>query len=48
MVVDNTFASPYCQTPLNLGADVVVHSTTKFVGGHNGPPEKVTCCVSLT
>ncbi len=35
VVVDNTFASPYCQTPLNLGADVVVHSTTKFVGGHS-------------
>jgi cystathionine gamma-synthase len=35
VVVDNTFASPYCQAPLNLGADVVVHSTTKFVGGHS-------------
>jgi cystathionine gamma-synthase len=35
VVVDNTFASPYCQSPLNLGADVVVHSTTKFVGGHS-------------
>lgn len=34
LVVDNTFASPYLQTPLALGADVVVHSTTKYVGGH--------------
>ena len=35
LVVDNTFASPYLQTPLTLGADVVVHSTTKYVGGHS-------------
>src|SRR5439155_23055434 len=34
-VVDNTFATPYLQTPLSLGADVVVHSTTKYVGGHS-------------
>src|SRR5262249_45029009 len=34
-VVDNTFATPYLQTPLALGADVVVHSTTKYVGGHS-------------
>ena len=34
LVVDNTFASPYLQQPLALGADVVVHSTTKYVGGH--------------
>lgn len=34
-VVDNTFASPYLQQPLTLGADVVVHSTTKYVGGHS-------------
>jgi methionine-gamma-lyase len=33
-VVDNTFATPYCQRPLSLGADVVVHSTTKFLSGH--------------
>ncbi len=32
--VDNTFASPYCQRPLTLGADVVMHSTTKYIGGH--------------
>jgi cystathionine gamma-synthase len=35
LVVDNTFATPYLQTPLALGADVVVHSTTKYVGGHS-------------
>jgi cystathionine gamma-synthase len=35
LVVDNTFASPYLQTPLALGADIVVHSTTKYVGGHS-------------
>jgi cystathionine gamma-lyase len=34
-VVDNTFASPYLQNPLSLGADVVVHSTTKYIGGHS-------------
>jgi cystathionine beta-lyase/cystathionine gamma-synthase len=33
--VDNTFATPYFQTPLDLGADVVVHSTTKYIGGHS-------------
>jgi cystathionine gamma-synthase len=35
LVVDNTFATPYLQQPLNLGADVVVHSTTKYMGGHS-------------
>ncbi len=35
LVVDNTFASPYLQRPLPLGADVVVHSTTKYLGGHS-------------
>ncbi|MDP9416949.1 MAG: cystathionine gamma-synthase [Actinomycetota bacterium] len=35
LVVDNTFASPYLQQPLLLGADVVVHSTTKYMGGHS-------------
>jgi cystathionine gamma-synthase len=34
-IVDNTFASPYLQQPLGLGADVVVHSTTKYCGGHS-------------
>jgi cystathionine gamma-synthase len=35
LVVDNTFASPYLQQPLGLGADAVVHSTTKYLGGHS-------------
>jgi cystathionine gamma-synthase len=35
LAVDNTFASPYLQRPLTLGADVVVHSTTKYLGGHS-------------
>ena len=35
LVVDNTFATPYLQQPLTLGADVVVHSTTKYIGGHS-------------
>jgi cystathionine beta-lyase/cystathionine gamma-synthase len=35
VVVDNTFASPYLQRPLDLGADVVLHSTTKYIGGHS-------------
>ena len=35
VVVDNTFASPYLQRPLELGADIVLHSTTKYLGGHS-------------
>src|SRR3954454_7445222 len=35
VVVDNTFATPYLQQPLELGADVVMHSTTKYLGGHS-------------
>jgi cystathionine gamma-synthase len=35
LVVDNTFATPYLQQPLSLGADAVVHSTTKYLGGHS-------------
>jgi len=34
-VVDNTFASPYCQNPIDWGIDLVVHSTTKYLGGHS-------------
>ena len=34
VIVDNTFATPFCQRPLTLGADVVVHSTTKYISGH--------------
>ena len=33
--VDNTFASPYLQNPLELGADIVMHSATKYLGGHS-------------
>jgi cystathionine gamma-lyase len=35
LVVDNTFMSPYCQNPLDLGADLVIHSVTKYIGGHS-------------
>lgn len=35
LVVDNTFASPYFQKPLDLGADIVIHSATKYIGGHS-------------
>lgn len=35
LIIDNTFLSPYFQNPLNLGADIVIHSGTKFLGGHN-------------
>ena len=35
LVIDNTFSSPYFQTPLDLGADIVVHSATKYLGGHS-------------
>ena len=35
MIVDNTFLSPYFQNPLKLGADIVIHSGTKYLGGHN-------------
>ncbi|MFN2615433.1 MAG: cystathionine gamma-synthase [Actinomycetota bacterium] len=44
VVVDNTFATPYLQQPLSLGADVVVHSTTKYLGGHS---DVVGGCVAL-
>ena len=35
LCVDNTFASPYLQNPLDLGADIVLHSATKYIGGHS-------------
>lgn len=35
VIVDNTFATPFCQNPLDLGADIVWHSTTKYIGGHS-------------
>ncbi len=34
LCVDNTFASPYCQRPFNQGADIIIHSTTKYFSGH--------------
>lgn len=43
LVVDNTFASPYLQRPLELGADIVVHSTTKYIGGHSDVIGGVVC-----
>ena len=43
LVVDNTFASPYLQKPLELGADVVLHSTTKYIGGHSDVVGGVVC-----
>lgn len=43
LVVDNTFASPYLQRPFALGADVVVHSTTKYIGGHSDVVGGVVC-----
>ena len=35
LAVDNTFATPFLQTPLDLGADIVMHSATKYLGGHS-------------
>lgn len=55
VVIDNTFATPYNQKPLNLGADVVVHSCTKFLNGHSdvmagaivGKKDYITECVNI-
>jgi cystathionine gamma-lyase len=43
LVVDNTFASPYLQNPLNLGASIVMHSVTKYLGGHSDVVMGATC-----
>ena len=43
LVVDNTFASPYLQKPFKLGADVVLHSTTKYIGGHSDVVGGIVC-----
>jgi cystathionine beta-lyase/cystathionine gamma-synthase len=43
-VIDNTFASPYCQNPLKLGADIVWHSTTKYISGHSDVLGGVAMC----
>ncbi len=44
LVVDNTFMSPYFQRPLDLGADVVMHSVTKYIGGHSDTVMGALCC----
>jgi len=44
LAVDNTFCSPYFQSPLNLGADLAVHSVTKYIGGHSDVVMGVVCC----
>ncbi len=44
LIVDNTFLSPYFQNPITLGADIVVHSGTKFLGGHNDTISGFLCC----
>jgi len=44
VIVDNTFCSPYLQTPLTLGCDVVLHSATKYIGGHGDVVAGVTVC----
>lgn len=46
LVVDNTFATPYLQQPLLLGADIVVHSTTKYLGGHSDVVGGAILCCS--
>lgn len=43
LVVDNTFASPFLQNPLDLGADIVMHSVTKYIGGHSDVVMGATC-----
>ena len=47
LVVDNTFATPYLQQPLVLGADIVVHSTTKYLGGHSDVVGGAVLCRSI-
>jgi cystathionine gamma-lyase len=46
LAVDNTFASPYLQQPLNLGADLVIHSATKYIGGHSDLVLGIVCGTS--
>jgi len=48
LVADNTFATPYLQQPLGLGADVVVHSTTKYLGGHSDVVGGAVCTDAAT
>lgn len=44
LIVDNTFLSPYFQNPIDLGADIALHSGTKFLGGHNDTISGFVCC----
>ena len=46
LIVDNTFLSPYLQNPLELGADIVVHSGSKFLSGHNDTISGFVCCAA--
>ena len=48
LVVDNTFCSPYFQSPLSLGAHAVVHSATKYLGGHSDVVLGVVCTNDAT
>lgn len=48
LVADNTFATPYLQQPLQLGADIVIHSTTKYLGGHSDVIGGAACCDAAT
>ena len=48
LIVDNTFLSPYFQNPIALGADLVVHSGTKYLGGHNDTLAGFVCCADDT
>lgn len=48
LVADNTFATPYLQRPLELGADIVVHSTTKYIGGHSDVVGGAVCTDAAT
>jgi cystathionine gamma-synthase len=48
LVVDNTFATPYLQRPTELGADIVVHSTTKYLGGHSDVVGGAVCTDAAT
>ncbi len=48
LVADNTFATPYLQQPMSLGADLVVHSTTKYLGGHSDVVGGIVCCDEVT
>ena len=46
LIVDNTFLSPYFQNPIDLGADIALHSGTKFLGGHNDTISGFVCCAA--